>query len=41
MLKSIKDTGQWLLHVCLIPVMAVLKAVEAGIGYLVTELGKV
>ena len=41
MFQSIKDSARGVLHICLIPVMAALKAVEAGVGYLVAELGKV
>jgi hypothetical protein len=40
-LRSIRDGVQWLLHVLLIPFMAVLKATDAGIQHLLTELGKV
>lgn len=41
LLKAIHDTAQWLLHICLIPVITVLKAIEAGVTHLVTELSKV
>jgi hypothetical protein len=40
-LNSIHAAVKWLFHIILIPVVALLKALEAGIAYLVTELSKV
>lgn len=40
-LTSALDALQWILHVVLIPVIAVLKAIDTGIQHLITELGKV
>lgn len=41
LLSSIHDVGVWLLHVILIPVLAVLKATDTLCQHLITELSKV
>lgn len=40
LLKSIHDAAQWLLHVILIPVIAVLNAAISGLTHLRDELAK-
>lgn len=41
LLRDIRAGIQWLLHVCLIPVLAVLKGANALLIHLITELSKV
>lgn len=41
LLTAIHDSAQWVLHVLLIPVISMLKALDAGVQHLITELSKV
>ena len=41
LLNSIHDSLRFLAHSALVPVIAVLKAVDAGVQHLVSELSKV
>lgn len=41
LLNAIHDTVQWTLHVVLIPVLAVLKAIQSAVSHLIEELSKV
>lgn len=41
LLTALHDTGRLVLHTILIPVIAGLKALDAGVQHLITELGKV
>lgn len=41
LLDAIHDSVRWVLHIVLIPLIAVLKAVDTGVQHLITELSKV
>ena len=41
LLNALHDTCKWALHICLIPVIAALKAISVGLEHITEALGKI